>query len=98
MRQGEVGSRRSRIALRFMQTTGACLRPPSRQMRDLRALAAGLAGDRRPRQKGAARLHHERTVERVPWARDIGRRRALVLVPDVIADEMAGDAELNGPV
>jgi hypothetical protein len=64
-------------------------------MRNLRPLAAGLAGDRRPRQFGAARFHDEAVLERIPCALDVGRRRFLVLVADVVADEMARDAELH---
>src|SRR4029077_15550222 len=67
----------------------------SRQMRDLRPLAACLAGDRRPRQLGAAGFHDEAVLERIPRALDVGRGRLLVFVADVIADEMAGDAELH---
>src|SRR3954470_2111051 len=63
-------------------------------MRNLRAFAAGFAGDRRLRQPRWARLHHERMVERVPGAGDIRRGRLLALMAHIIADEMPRDAEL----
>jgi hypothetical protein len=58
----------------------------SRQVRNLRPFAARLAGDRRPRQLGAAGFHHERVRERIPRSFDVGRRRFLVVVAHVIAD------------
>src|SRR6516165_12071651 len=42
-------------------------------MRNLRPLAARLAGDRRARQLGAAGFHHERVLERIPRSLDVGR-------------------------
>src|SRR5882724_7827545 len=66
-----------------------------RQMRNLRPLALRLAGDWRPRQLGRARLHHKIVVERVPRPLHVGRRRLLILVPHIVADETAGDAELH---
>src|SRR5262249_39661320 len=51
----------------------------SRQMRDLRPFAARLAGDRRARQLGAARFHHERVLERIPRPFDVGCRRLLAV-------------------
>src|SRR5215467_16234346 len=57
--------------------------------------AARFAGDRRPRQLGAAYLHDERVLERIPRSLGIGCRRFLVVVAHVIADEVARDAELH---
>ena len=42
-----------------------------------------------------ARFHHEGVVERIPRAVHVGRGRRLVLVPHIVADQMAGDAELH---
>src|SRR5262249_53744960 len=64
--------------------------PPSREMRNLRPLAARLAGDRWSRQLRLARFHDEGVLERIPRPLDL-----LVLVAHVVADEMAGDAELH---
>ncbi len=64
-------------------------------MRDLRPLALRLATDRRSRQLGAAGFHNESVREQVPRSLHVWRGRRLVLVPDVVADEMAGDAELH---
>src|SRR5262245_1568850 len=50
---------------------------PSRQVRNLWPLAAGLPGDRRPRQLAAARLHDEGVLERIPFSLDVGRRGPL---------------------
>src|SRR5215467_12848494 len=62
---------------------------------NLRPFAARLAADRRARQARRAALHDEGMRERVPRAADVGRRRRLVVVAHVIADEVAGNAELN---
>src|SRR5439155_130668 len=67
----------------------------SRQMRNLRPLAARLAGDWRARQLGATGFHDERMLERIPRPFDVGDGCLLVRVAHVVADEMARDAELN---
>ena len=64
-------------------------------MGDFRALAAGFAGDRRLGQLGAAGFHDERVVERVPRAVHVRGGGGLVVVAQVVADEVAGDAELH---
>src|SRR5215813_9489542 len=65
------------------------------QKGNLRPFAARLAADRRLWQARRAALHDERMGERVPRAADVGRRRRLVVVAHVVADEVAGDAELD---
>src|SRR5688572_20820344 len=47
-------------------------------------------------QLGLARLHHERLIERIPIAFDVGCRGLLARgVFPVVADQRAGDAELD---
>src|SRR6185437_8917152 len=60
----------------------------------LRALACGLARDRRPRQRRRSRLDREVMVERVPGA-DAAVRRGLAGMENVVADQRPGDAELR---
>src|SRR5262249_29038593 len=76
----------TRASIHFARWIAAVACPTSRQMRNLRPLAARLAGNRRPRQLGAAGLHHERVLERIPRPFDVGRRRLLAVVAHVIAD------------
>src|SRR5262245_34711885 len=84
-----------RVYERLLTRYARQLPPTSLQVRNLRPLAARLAGDRRPRQLGAAGFHHERVLERIPRSFDVGRRRLLAVVAHVIAHEMARDAELH---
>src|SRR5580692_3742519 len=65
------------------------------EMRNLRALALRLAGDRRPRQARLAIFHDEGVCERIPRRLDVGRAGARRVVAHIVADEMAGDAELR---
>src|SRR5262249_21997516 len=85
----------TRASIPFARWIAAVACPSSRQMRNLRPLAARLAGDRRARQLGAAGFHHERVRERIPRPFDVARWRLLAVVAHVIADEMARDAELH---
>src|SRR5438445_497580 len=61
-------------------------------MRNLRPLAARLAGDRGSRQFRLAPLHDEDVLERIPQPFDVGRRRLLVLVPHIVAEDVARGA------
>src|SRR5258706_7966526 len=63
--------------------------------REGRPLAAGLAGNRRPRQFRLPRFDHEMMLQRVPRAADVFGRRRLSLVPHVMADQRFRDAELD---
>src|SRR5262249_57955228 len=74
---------------------GHTWRRGSREVRDLRPLAARLAADRRARQLARALLHDEGVRERVPPPDDVGGGRLVVIVAHVVADEMAGDAEMD---
>src|SRR5579862_1114628 len=65
------------------------------EMRNLRPLALRLAGDRRPRQARLAVFHDEGVLERIPRRFDVGRAGARLVVAHIIADEVAGDAELG---
>src|ERR1700730_15394337 len=58
------------------------------------ALAVGFTADRRSRQARDASFHDQGVVERVPGRGDIGGSRAPLVMAHVIADEVAGDAEL----
>src|SRR5215510_8403719 len=62
---------------------------------NLRPFATRLAADRRLRKARRAAFHHESVLERIPRAADVGGRRRLVVVAHVVADEVAGDAELH---
>src|SRR5580704_12293496 len=65
------------------------------EMRNLRPLALRLAGDRRPRQARLAVFHDEGVFERIPRRFDVGRAGARLVVAHIVADEVAGDAELR---
>src|SRR4051794_1862438 len=65
------------------------------EMWNLRTLAARLAADRRARKFGITPIHHEVMLERVPGTFYVARRRLLVFVQHIVADQMARDAELH---
>src|SRR5262249_32834951 len=69
---------------------------PSRKMRNLRSLAARLAGDRRSRQLRLARFPDERVVERIPRPLDVGGGGPLGLLGHANAREKARDARMDG--
>src|SRR5436309_7958914 len=73
----------------------AGLRASLGEMRNLRPLATRLAADRRAWKLRLARLHDEVVPQRVPRAFHVTRRRLLVVVQHVVADEMTRDAELH---
>src|SRR3974377_1330617 len=74
-------------------TSQQSLRPL--EVRDLGPLAFGLSSDRRLGQAGLAAFHHESMFERIPRRFDVRRARASLVVANVVADQMAGDAELH---
>src|SRR5689334_13862898 len=65
------------------------------EMRNLGPLTCGLARDWRLGQAGVAIFHDKRMFERIPRRLDVGSPRARLVMPDVIADQMARNAELH---
>src|SRR5215211_954539 len=87
------------LAAHLRGSGDAALRPremcSAHQHGNVGPFALRLPGDRRLWQARRPILHDERMRERIPRPDDIGRRRRLVVVALVVADEMAGDAELH---
>src|ERR1041385_9368830 len=64
-------------------------------MRNLRPFPLGLAGNRWLGQASFAAFHNETMLKRVPRGFNVRGARARLVMANVIADEMARDAELH---